>query len=85
MLRTEKNAYDSKWGCFKPIEKLNFDQSPLPFVVHGKKTYEYIPAGQGSSHNTWILQTGLGLDKRQCSLQIMFIPEGVQLKLGVIF
>ena len=49
MLRTEKNAYDSKWGCFKPIEKLNFDQSPLPFVVHGKKTYEYIPAGEGSS------------------------------------
>ena len=53
--------------------------------MHGKKTYEYIPAGEGSSHNTWISQPGSGLDKRQCSLQIMFRPEGVQPKLAVIF
>ena len=32
-------SYVSKWGRFKPIERLNIDQSPLPFVVHGKKTY----------------------------------------------
>ena len=78
-------SYESKWGRFKPIERLNIDQSPLPFVVHGKKTYEYISAGERSSHNTWILQPGSGLDKCQCSLQIMFRPEGVQPKLAVIF
>ena len=64
-------SYDSKWGRFKPIERLNVDQSPLPFVVHGKKTYEYIPAGEGLSYNTWISQPGSRLDKRQCSPQIL--------------
>ena len=81
----DNSSYQSKWGRFKPIERLNIDQSPLLFVVHGKKAYEYIPAGEESSHNTWISQPGSGLDKRQCSLQIMFRPEGVQPKLAVIF
>ena len=32
-------SYVSKWGRFKPIERLNIDQSPLPFVVHGKNYF----------------------------------------------
>ena len=53
--------------------------------MHGKKKYEYIPVGEGSSHNIWISQPGSGLDKHQYSLQIMFKPKGVQPKLAVIF
>ena len=77
--------YDEKWGRFKPHERLNVDQSPLPFVVHGKKTYEYVPPKEGSTHNTWIAQPGAGLEKRQCTLQVCFRSEGKQPKLSIIF
>ena len=53
---------------YKLIERLNVDQSLLPFVVHGKCAYEYVPPKEGSTHNTWISQPGLGLEKRQCTL-----------------
>ena len=36
-------------------------------------------------HNTWISQPGSGLEKCQCSLQVMFRPEGEQPKLAIIF
>ena len=72
-------------GALSPAQRVNVDQSPVFFVVHGKKTYEYIPKGEGSTHNTWILQPGSGLEKRQCSLQVMFRPEGEQPKLAIIF
>ena len=51
-IRTSANepSYDDKWGRHKPPERLNVDQSPLPFVVHGKKTFEYVPPGQGFTH-----------------------------------
>ena len=69
---SEDPSYYQKWGRYQPAQKqrLNIDQIPLPFVVHGKKTYEYIPKGEGSRHNTWISQPGLGLEKRQCSLRL---------------
>ena len=69
----------------KPHRRLNVDQSPLPYVINSKKTYEYIPPGEGATHNTWISQPGSGLDKRQCSLQVMFRSEGVQPRLAIIF
>ena len=34
---------------------------------------------------TWISQPGSGLDKCQCTMQVMFRPEGNQPKLGIIF
>ena len=37
------------------------------------------------NHNTWIFQPGLGLDKQECSLQILYRPEGKQPKLRIIF
>ena len=49
--------YDSKWGRFKPIQRLNVSQSPLPFVIDVKKTYEYVESGS-KKHNTWISQPG---------------------------
>ena len=76
--------YDEKWGHYLPEERVNVDQSPLPFVLDVKKTYEYVEPGS-KHHNTWISQPGSGLDKRQCSLQVMFRPEGKQPALSVIF
>ena len=133
-LRTQPNdRYDEKWGRFLPSERLNVDQSPLPFVMDAKKTYEFVELGKGHEHNTWISQPGKrfhyiyhllcsiilfstlknseplyfysffdvqfvrqiniippffigsGLEKRQCSLQVMFRPKGKQPPLGIIF
>ena len=39
----EDPSYDEKWGNFKPEERINVDQIPLPFVVKSKKTYEFMP------------------------------------------
>ena len=69
--------YDVKWGHFTPAERINVDQSPLPFVLDFKKTYDYIEP-KDKHHNTWISQPGSGLDKRQCSLQVMFRATGKQ-------
>ena len=77
-------TFDSKWGRFKPHQRLNVNQSPLPFVIDAKRTYEHVEPG-AKDHNTWISQPGSGLDKRQCSLQVMFRPEGKQPRLAIIF
>ena len=37
------------------------------------------------SSKVWISQPGSGLDKRQCTLQVCFSPEGKQPKLAIIF
>ena len=79
------DSYDPKWGAFRPHERINVDQSPLPFVFHGNRTYDYVPPGEGSTHNTWIGQPAPGLDKRQCTLQIAFRPEENQPRLAIIF
>ena len=69
----------------EPSERLNVDQSPLPFVINVKKTYEYVEPGKSKEHNTWISQPGSGLEKRQCSLQVMVRGEGQQPRLAIIF
>ena len=42
LIRTgQSNAqYDQKWGYFKPSQRYNVDQSPLPFSCECRKTYE---------------------------------------------
>ena len=67
---SEDSSYDQKWERYQPAQRLNVDQSPLHFVGYSKKTYEYIPKDEGSKHNTWISQPGLGLAKRQCSCRL---------------
>ena len=86
-IRSNSHAldYDEKWGAFKPSERLNVDQSPLPFVINVKKTYEYVEPGKSKDHNTWILQPRSGLEKRQCSLQVMIRGDGTQPRLAVVF
>ena len=49
---SEDPGYDQKQGPYQPAQRLNVDRKPLPFVVQGKKIYEYIPKGEGSTHNT---------------------------------
>lgn len=48
----DEKSYDDKWGRHKPIEEFNVHQCPLPFNVHGKKTYDYVSPGRGSTHKT---------------------------------
>ena len=45
---SEDPSYDQKWWRYQPAHRLNVDQSPFPFGVHGKETYEYMPKGKGS-------------------------------------
>jgi len=75
LVRTARNdCYDEKWGRFIPRQRLNVDQSPLPFAVTTKRTYKHMEKG-GQQHNP----------KRQCTFRICFRPTGDQPKLGIIF
>ena len=51
-------SYHEAWGRFVPKQRLNVDQSPLPFVINSSKTYEHTESGMGHEHNTWISQPG---------------------------
>ena len=85
--RGKEENYDEKWGRFTPEERFNVDQSPCPFAVNVKKTYEMIELGNPENRyrKVWISQPGSGLDKRQCTLQVCFRPTGKQPRLAVIF
>ena len=76
--------YDPKWGRFRPETRFNVDQTPLPFVIDHKRTYEVLSENQ-RYQKVWIHQPGSGLDKRQCTLQVCFRPEGSQPRLAIIF
>ena len=66
-----QDNYDEKWGRFKPHQRFNVDQSPLPFAIEKTRTYEKIPdRGDSRQHKVWISQPGAGLEKRQCSLRV---------------
>ena len=83
---TSQQSYDSKWGYFLPHQRINVDQSPLPFAVNMKRTYHRFEEGANPrQEKVWISQPGSGLDKRQCTLQVCFSPVGPQPKLGIIF
>ena len=59
--------YDPRWGRFPPNMRFNVDQSPLPFVIDHKRTYEVVDKNQRYD-KVWIQQPGSGLDKRQWTL-----------------
>ena len=82
LIRTGKqDDYDEKWGIYRPECRLNVDQSPCPFVFDSNRTYHQFTEDQ-HNEKVWISQSGAGLDKRQCSLQICFSPEGKQPPIG---
>ena len=86
LIRTngKSDHYDPKWGFFKPTERFNVDQTPVPFTVNTKRVYEAIEPGQKHS-KTWIRQAGSGLDKRQCTVQVGSRADGNQPRIAVIF
>ena len=53
--------------------------------MNEKKTHDYVEPGKSKEHNTWISQPGSGLDKRQCTLQVMVRGDGRQPRLTIIF
>ena len=67
-------TYHPVYGGFVPTQRFNVDQSPLPFAIDTKKTYEHIePKNKENKYkNVWVSQPGAGLEKRQCTLQICF-------------
>ena len=79
LLRTGfHDNYHLKWGRFITKQRISVDQSPLPFVLDMKRTYDHYEKGKGHKHNTWISTPDEGLTRRQCSLQISVTPEGQQ-------
>ena len=81
------DSYNSKWGRYAPEQRFNVDQSPCPFVINTKKTYEMLEKKNPNNreHKVWISQPGSDLDKRQCTLQICFRPTGKQPRVAIIF
>ena len=77
---TDEN-FDKKWGRFKPHQRTNVDQVPLPFALDKKTTYE---KPMNRDEKVWISLPGAGLEKRQCTLQLSFSPED-DLKVEIIF
>ena len=86
LIRTgaHSESFSNKWGRFPPSQRFNLDQSPMPFVVDQKKTYEIIKPGE-KHHKTWISQPASGLDKRQCTLQICIRGDSEQPRIAIIF
>ena len=78
------DSFDNKWGRFLPNQRFNVDQTPMPFVVDSKKTYEIITPGD-MYHKTWISQSSSGLEKRQCTIQVCTRAEGQQPRIAIIF
>ena len=78
LIRTNRaETYDQKWGNFMPNQCFNVDQNPMPFSIDMKKTYHlYEPGQDQNKEKIWIFQPGCGLEKRQCTLEICFRPDG---------
>ena len=66
---TIEPGYYTKWGRYKPEERLKADQSPVPFVVNRKRVYDYVPPREGATHNTWIAQSVADIKKRKENFQ----------------
>ena len=77
-------AYDAKWSCFLLFKRLKVDQSPVPFFVDSKKTYEIIRPGD-KHKKAWINRQALGWERRQCTLQVWTRADVKQQRIAVIF
>ena len=91
LIKTGKGEnYNPTYGGFMPSQRYNVDQSQFvinTFAINTKKTYEQIQPKNKENRNktVWISQPAPGLEKRQCTLQICFRPEGKQPRISVIF
>ena len=71
---------DPAWGNFNCSNTFNVDQVPLPFASADPRTLEFIAVKR-----VWIKQPGAGLEKRQCTLQLLIRALGKQPKPTLIF
>ena len=71
---------DPAWGKFNCSNTFNVDQVPLPFASADPRTLEFIAVKR-----VWIKQPGAGLEKRQCTLQLLIRALGKQPKPTLIF
>ena len=69
-----------------PKQCFNVDQSHMPFTIDNKRTYQmYEPGANQNKTKVWISQPGSGLDKRRCTLQICFCPDGQLPEIDIVF
>ena len=66
-------SVDPKRGRFRPEQRYNADQIPLPFCVDLKKTFE-----EKGAKRVWVRQPGEGLDKRMCTVFLTIRGDGMQ-------
>lgn len=88
MIKTGSNLphFDPKWGRYKPCQRFNVDQVPLPFAIDTKTTYEEpAPKANRKDHKVHLAIPSSGLDKRQCSLQVCFSPVADKCRIAIIF
>ena len=88
LVKTGKgDRYDTRFGRFLPSQCYNADQSPVPFAIDTKKTYELLDKKNPENKNkkVWVSQPTLGLEKRQCTLQICARAAGQQPRIAIIF
>jgi hypothetical protein len=71
---------DLRFGQFGPQRTYDVDQVPLPFASTNTRTLEY-----AGTKRVWIKGAGSGLEKRQCTLQLLIRAEGRQPKPCLIF
>jgi hypothetical protein len=79
-LRMKNPRGNDPWGRFSPRNTYDVDQVPLPFASCYPRTLEY-----RGKRRVWIKAAGSGLDKRQCTLQLLIRAEGKQPKPTLIF
>ena len=69
----KESCYEEKWGYYKPYQRLNVYQSPLPFAIECKKT-----AGERfCSLNTWFIPDGT-----QPRIAVIFRSKGKRISVG---
>eukprot|EP00903_Cladosiphon_okamuranus_P018578 g17101.t1 len=69
-----------KWGRFLPKERKNTDQVPMGFVNGHSDTWD-----QTGALRVQIGQPFPGLEKRQCTVQPTFAPDGEAMRCAIIF
>ena len=77
----ETSTYQSKSGRFMPHQRLNVDQTPLPFSFDTKKRYELVEPDNPEKRikKVWVDEPYPGASKRFCSFNVCFRSEREQI------
>ena len=67
-----KKQRENRLGVWKEAKIANMDQTPMPFVFGGGKTYE-----EKGAKTVWIRGGQSGQEKRQCTVQLTIFADGV--------